>query len=376
MTLGGPLVRDRTHYFLSLEHLDDNQVAYVRPGGSLGNLAADVPAPVEQTSLLAGIDHRFAESSTGAARLIWERYRQDNYDVGGVRDESNGWSFDRDAWTLLLGHSWVIGDNQLNEIGAQLGSREIAIPANSETLGEWYSLGASLQTGGTIFGPDGLLTGDFAEIRETFSWQPGGGRHRLKTGLSWMRLEQSYREDRFDFGLLVYLDDGGQFPIQYLYGEGSSQVEQNTDLWGVFIQDDWRVTEALTLGLGLRYDLDVGGNNPDFEHPLVSDRRGVDIDNLQPRASFAWDVSGKGHTVVRGGVGLYTGRTRGLTGLYELMFNGVTARTLLRNVSVLRARPLAGPRRPGEHRGGAGPRHLAAGRRWRRRPSRPRWGSA
>ncbi len=244
MTLGGPLVRDRTHYFLSLEHLDSNQVAYVRPGGSLGYLAADVPAPVEQTSLLASLNHRFAESSTGAARLIWERYRQDDYDVGGVRDESNGWSFDRDAWTLLLGHNWVIGDNQLNEIGAQLGSREIAIPANSETLGEWYSLGASLQTGGTIFGPDGLLTGDFAEIRETFSWQPGGGRHRLKTGLSWMRLEQSYREDRFDFGLLVYLDDGGQFPIQYLYGEGSSHVEQSTDLWGMFVQDDWRVTDS------------------------------------------------------------------------------------------------------------------------------------
>ncbi len=62
--------------------------------------------------------------------------------------------------------------------------------------------------------------------------------------------------------------------------------------------------------------------------------------------SFAWDLSGTGHTVVRGGVGLYTGRTRGLTGLYELMFNGVTARTLLRNVSVLPLGPWLDPADP------------------------------
>ncbi len=334
VTLGGPLVRDRTHYFLSLEHLDENKIAYVRPGGSLGYLAADVPAPVEQTSVLLGLDHRFSRSSTGSARLFWERYRQDNYDVGGVRDESNGWSFDRDAWTLLVGHTWVIGDNRLNELGAQLARREIPIPANSEILGEWYSLGASLQTGGTIFGPDPRLEGDFAELREAYSWQPGGDRHQLATGLSWMHLEQAYREDRFAFGLLLYLDDGGLLPIQYFYGAGSSRVEQTSDLLGVYLQDDWRVTETVTVGLGLRYDIDVGGNNPDFEHPLVSDERGVDTDNLQPRLSVAWDVSGEGRTVLRGGVGRFVGRARGLTALYELMFNGISARTLLRNVSV------------------------------------------
>ena len=334
VTLGGPLVRDRTHYFFSLEHLDENKIAYVRPGGSLGYLAADVPAPVEQTSVLLGLDHRFSRSSTGSARLFWERYRQDNYDVGGVRDESNGWSFDRDAWTLLVGHTWVIGDNRLNELGAQLARREIPIPANSEILGEWYSLGASLQTGGTIFGPDPRLEGDFAELREAYSWQPGGDRHQLATGLSWMHLEQAYREDRFAFGLLLYLDDGGLLPIQYFYGAGSSRVEQTSDLLGVYLQDDWRVTETVTVGLGLRYDIDVGGNNPDFEHPLVSDERGVDTDNLQPRLSVAWDVSGEGRTVLRGGVGRFVGRARGLTALYELMFNGISARTLLRNVSV------------------------------------------
>jgi hypothetical protein len=335
LTLGGPLVRDRTHYLLSLEHLDENKLAYVRPGGSLGYLAADVPAPVELTTLLASLDHRFAPSSTGSARLIWERYRQGNYDVGGVRDESSGWSFVRDAWTLLLGHSWVIGGDRLNELGAQLGSREIPFPANSETVGEWFSLGASLQTGGTFLGGDGLLEGDFAEFRETFSWQPGDGRHRLRAGLRWMHLEQSYREDRFGFGLLVYLDDNGLFPVQYLYGTGSSHVEQSSDLWGAFLQDDWRVSESLTIGLGLRYDLDVGGNNPDFQHPLVSNARGVDTDNLQPRLSFSWDLSGEGRTVIRGGVGWFTGLARGLGGLYELMFNGITGRTLLRNVSVI-----------------------------------------
>jgi len=334
VTLGGPLVRDRSHYFLSFEHLDANRVAFVRPGGSLGDLAADVPAPVEQTNLLLSVNHRFAESSTGAVRLAWERYRQDNYDVGGLRDESHGWSFDRDSWTLLLGHTWVVAEDRLNELRAQVGSREISDPTNSQTLGEWFSLGASLQTGGHLLGPEGGLTGDFAELRETFSWQPGDGRHQLKVGLSWMRYEQGYREDRFGFGLLVYADDQRRFPVQYLYGEGSSRVEQTTDLWGVFVHDDWRVTDTLTLGLGLRYDLDTNGNNPDFRHPLVSDLRGVDTDNLQPRLGFAWDPSGEGRTVIRGGVGRFVGRVPSFASIYELQFNGLTARTLRRNVSV------------------------------------------
>jgi len=169
LAIGGPVVRDRTHFFASLEHLDDNQVAYVRPLGEWEDQAADVPAPVELTTVLLSLDHRFAASSSGSARLSWERYRQTNYDVGGVRDESHGWRWDRDAWSLVLGHTWVIGESLLNELRGQLASRDVRFPANSNNVGKFFSSGATFQTGGHWVGPDGQALGSIFELRDTFT---------------------------------------------------------------------------------------------------------------------------------------------------------------------------------------------------------------
>lgn len=334
LAIGGPVVRDRTRFFISLEYLDDNQVAYVRPLGAWEDQAADVPAPVELTTVLLSLDHRFAASSSGSARLFWERYRQTNYDVGGVRDESHGWRWDRDAWSLVLGHTWVIGETRLNELRGQLASREVTAPANSSRVGEFFSSGATLQTGGHWLGPGVEALGSIVELRDTFTWQLGNGRHQLRAGASWMHYEQDYREDRFGFGLLVYATDDRSLPYRYLYGEGSSRITQRTDYLGVFVHDDWRPNPRFTIGLGLRYDLDTNGNNPDFEHPVLDGSRSVDTNNIQPRLSFAWDVTGDGRTVVRGGVGRFVGRFNGLAAAYELQFNGITARTLRRNIAI------------------------------------------
>src|SRR5215207_1580282 len=43
---------------------------------------------------------------------------------------------------------------------------------------------------------------------------------------------------------------------------------------------------------------------------LVQADRGNDLNNIQPRFGFAWDVRGNARTVLRGGYGLYSGRNR------------------------------------------------------------------
>lgn len=87
-----------------------------------------------------------------------------------------------------------------------------------------------------------------------------------------------------------------------------------------FIQDDWRATKNLTLNLGLRYEFStilqeehnlLGNFDPNFG--LVQVKTGSnqipslynpDHKNFAPRFGFAWDISGKGTTVIRGGAGL------------------------------------------------------------------------
>ena len=65
------------------------------------------------------------------------------------------------------------------------------------------------------------------------------------------------------------------------------------DYAGVYLQDDWKVTEKLVVNLGLRWDRDS-----EFD----------DDDNLAPRVGFAWSVTDK--TVVRGSAGFYYDRFR------------------------------------------------------------------
>ncbi len=84
-----------------------------------------------------------------------------------------------------------------------------------------------------------------------------------------------------------------------------------------YAQDDWRITPKVTLNFGLRYSYEapikeINNNWANFDPSSTSGlvQQGStgnatlwrpDTTDLSPRIGFAWDVSGKGTTVVRGG---------------------------------------------------------------------------
>jgi len=91
---------------------------------------------------------------------------------------------------------------------------------------------------------------------------------------------------------------------------------------GLFVQDDWKVTSRLSLNLGLRWDRDFNFNGasaiPDsrtFQYlqainsPLASGIPHDDTKDFSPRVGFAYDLTGQGKHVLRGGFGLYYGNT-------------------------------------------------------------------
>ena len=63
---------------------------------------------------------------------------------------------------------------------------------------------------------------------------------------------------------------------------------------GLFAHDRWQIERGLTLSLGLRWDKETLTN---------------DDDNFAPRVGFAYDPSGSGKMVIRGGFGLFYDRT-------------------------------------------------------------------
>jgi hypothetical protein len=73
-------------------------------------------------------------------------------------------------------------------------------------------------------------------------------------------------------------------------------------------QDDWQLTDRLTLNLGVRYDLGLGLFANDISFPPFQDAgRPDDWNNVQPRFGFAFRLADR--TVIRGGSGLYYGDT-------------------------------------------------------------------
>jgi hypothetical protein len=103
---------------------------------------------------------------------------------------------------------------------------------------------------------------------------------------------------------------------------GSTRRDTFSNNYGVFLQDDWKITRQLTLNYGIRYEylgifkeefdrlsnfapgsptglVQVGGQG------ALSDLYQPDYNNFAPRVGFAYDIFGKGKTIVRGSYGLY-----------------------------------------------------------------------
>jgi hypothetical protein len=109
--------------------------------------------------------------------------------------------------------------------------------------------------------------------------------------------------------------------------DGNSEVNMPMRQFGTYFQDDWRVTDRLTLNVGVRYDLMTGfqidqSKDPNFVALQTAAKAGrlngfigledfdktprEDHNNIQPRVGFVFDVNGNAHDVIRAGWGIYT----------------------------------------------------------------------
>jgi opacity protein-like surface antigen len=101
---------------------------------------------------------------------------------------------------------------------------------------------------------------------------------------------------------------------------GNPSIRAISKVYGVFGQDDWRITQKLIVNLGLRWEYrspfhEVNNLLGSFDPTLGLIQQGQasvgstivkpDHKNFSPRIGFAYDVTGKGTTVVRGGAGIF-----------------------------------------------------------------------
>ncbi len=92
-------------------------------------------------------------------------------------------------------------------------------------------------------------------------------------------------------------------------GLGPTAFEFTTVDYGFFAQDDWRISPRITLNFGLRWEYEKMPD-PQIPNPKLSatSQFPSDTSNWGPRVGFAWDIAGRGKSVIRGGYGIYYGR--------------------------------------------------------------------
>jgi carboxypeptidase family protein/TonB-dependent receptor-like protein len=186
------------------------------------------------------------------------------------------------------------------------------------------------------FGPYRVPQNTF-QYSDSLSWTHG--KHGIKFGAQILRRQVNLFRPNRGKGFFFLFGDGGSgsptgyeisdllagWASNYTIGPPFGMVGTRNWETGYFVQDDWKVTNRLTLNLGVRYDLytwpsEVQNRQANFDITtgklvLASDNNAsfvkADKNNFAPRVGFAYDLTGNQKTVLRGGYGIFYFLDRG-----------------------------------------------------------------
>ncbi len=364
--LGGPIWKDKLFFFIDGEYLKQSLFSGVPVAAPFSSFSGKAPLPFEEGLTTDRLDFngprgmrfffRFSyfqnkvDSAFGAVSYqIYKNVDQTRQDVGGM-DWSSG----------NFGHSFRFSylKFQNNIADATLGS---GLPLSNFPVS--INIG-SLFTGPNLLAPQETPQSDH-QVKYDGSWIHGT--HTIRYGVDYNHIQGGGYAKFFsltpnvftglsptdvNFALTTtaqglngscqseivnpgtanaYQPDPTCYPIGDFAvignGQGFSTEQKAFGLpagglgpdnrFGTYIGDTWKATKTLTITAGARYGFDTGRVDADL--PAIQainelqpgyvgnqgDRVNNPYNNVGPMAGFAWDVSGKGTTVIRGGAGLY-----------------------------------------------------------------------
>jgi outer membrane receptor protein involved in Fe transport len=354
-SLGGPIVRDKTHFFGAIEHTRVEQFFTVNTGRPdlYSSVEGTFPQPRRVTLGSLRLDHSLSPSQSLFVRYSHEDERTicAGSSCGGRISANSGYDMEIPRRAVVAGHTWTLSPRLVNEARVQYATASYQIaPAGTAIFkkkGEYpaerldrieqrFSF-PSLTYGGNYeaLGPESRF-----QIREVMSWNAPRmmGDHDVKFGVDFSHIpfaddSQVNLKGTYTFGADQYFNPNDpasianlKNPILFTMTLPPAYVDQPTQHVAFFVQDDWRPSAKLTLNLGVRYDRQFGSYNEDLTPnsfripiPFIDNSTRGDKNNFGPRAGFAYDFSGTGSSVLRGGYGLYYDNIRTLQNEYEML---------------------------------------------------------
>ena len=357
-SLGGPVVRDKLFFFANY----DGQRNTI-PNTVVLGLPANTPtdpatiAAINTLTPLAASWNRTQNQDVYLFKLDAEVVSNTRASVRYNRQSFTGGGFENGGITNSFQHT---GDSlvKTDTVAANLASSFTATFFN-ELRGQWArdsepGTANSTNPEATIrqSGSTVLTIGEnFFSPRETTikRWQVADtatylfGSHTIKGGLDYdkdniLNFFPGNFAGSYTFTSLANFNNGiaSQF-VQAFPGPGTTGPTTNPDLteFAAFVQDEWRVTPKVTVNAGLRYDVE-SVHQPDVLNPdpqllaagLQTNRIHKDTNNWGPRIGFAWTPRDDGRTLVRGGYGIYYGRTPSIIYGTATSNNGINVQTI------------------------------------------------
>jgi outer membrane receptor protein involved in Fe transport len=305
------------------------------------------------TSFIGKVDHNFNTNNVLTGRYFFgdsvQSFPLALTASGGQLPGFNTYTPTR-VQLVSISYVHTIGSNKVNEL--RFGWNRFAegfFPADQSFAPS--SIGLNTGTGPADQGLPIILMGGFAQLGATssvprhrvdsndqvldnFSWK--SGRHDFKFGADFHRTTVQQYFDKYFRGRLQFNGNTLGTPLQdFLAGDvdsgfqyfGDSTRHTFENNFGFYFQDSFRVTPRLTFNYGLRWDYFgvIGEKNnllsnitslspaagtgtftlTQVGQPGLSSLYNPDKTNFAPRVSLAWDMTGKGKSVIRAGYGIF-----------------------------------------------------------------------
>jgi hypothetical protein len=357
--VGGPILRDKLFFFASGEANRLTQPTGTSADGSTSNSYKDPAGAAQFQSILTNqygfypgglgdynqrtnsdlllgkLDFNASPSNNISLRYNYVNALTDT--LGQSRSfsaytfESAGYTFADKTNSGVLQVNSVFGADSFNQgrVGYQTirDSREVPTPFPSVyvcnqpnqfcTGGGSYALVAGTERSSGANG----LNQDILEVTDDYSLIKGNHTITIGTHNEFFKFENLFIQDVYGtyfFNSNADLAAGNAARYQVVFNNGADprgSTKWGAQQWGLYVGDQWRVNNKLTLNLGIRADLPRLTDSPNY-NPLVSSTFGIDTSNvptnqlmISPRLGFNWTPDTSGKDQIRGGIGVFAGRT-------------------------------------------------------------------
>ena len=346
--LGGPIVKDKLHYFVSYEYEREPGTTFSAPAALPGQTFT-IPYKNSQKSVLARFDDQISSNDRVTARASrWDWSNPFVLAAGG--HPSNASVQTKQATNILGTWSRVLSNTKVQELRVGYNNFQWAnqgLPQVGDTF--QYSF-PGLTLGKPYNYPQWLYQNN---VESRYDLSIHRDKHDLKIGGEFIYAHVTALWYLQQQGIMTFTSvpsdittripanapfDLAQWNLSGLdplvqkfeknYNRGDWTLDVPGPTWGIWIGDTWRAAPHLTINYGLRWDdnwnvastpgvvtnsiaINNGSSAATTNIPGMAPgdfgyKKGMrDNRDVAPRAGFTWNVGGGNDLVIRGGTGLY-----------------------------------------------------------------------